>query len=175
MTEVLSNSLIKKHLFITGKSEKERSSLIDEISKQMNMQIYRFNSKTNSFESYIKQVDKLFPYKIVDYHKGKKWNLDQIWDVHLDWMFNNYNNLIILEEFDKLPQNWSVEILRDYLQKSYELETKGSNKINFRLICSLENIDKILVNLTNSIRLNENEKRTSEQFINGKIKIYHIK
>lgn len=166
----------KKHLLIVGKSEKERKNYVENIISTSNKVIYRFKRHINDFDEYIEQVRNIFPFIPFnwDEQNPKKWTLNQIWDFHLDWTDDTFNILIILEEFDEIEDNWKTEIIRDYFITSYNQEEIGKSNLNFQLILTLKQENELIKNAVSKFGLNENEKRTKEQIINGKLKIINL-
>ncbi|WP_282068312.1 hypothetical protein [Olleya namhaensis] len=166
----------KKHLLIVGKSENERKKYVDNIISTSDKVIYRFKRNLKDFDEYIEEVRNIFPFIPYswDEQNPKKWTLNQIWDFHLDWTDNTFNILIVLEEFDEIEDNWKTEIIRDYFTTSYDQEKENKSNLNFQLILTLEKENELIKNVISEFGLNENEKRTEEQIINGKLKIINL-
>lgn len=166
----------KKHFLIIGKTEKERKRYVDLITSKSNRVIYRFKQNLKSFNDYIEQVRNIFPFIPIswDEQNPKKWTLNQIWDFHLDWTDDTKSILIVLEEFEKIEENWKVQVLRDYFTTSYEQEQIGNSSLNFQLILTLPDEVDLIKKVTSALGTRENEKRTKEQIMKGKLEILNL-
>ena len=169
-------NITEKHLLIVGKSEIERKKTVDKLVATSDKVIYRLQPNLISFDNYIEEVRNKFPFIPLGWNEQnkKKWTLNQIWDFHLDWTDDTFNILIILEEFNKIEENWKTEIIRDYFITSYYQEKERKSKVNFQLILTLQEEGDLIEKVTSLIGFSENEKRTEEQVINGKLKIINL-
>jgi hypothetical protein len=172
----MNKNLKNKHLLIIGKDFKDRHIYINELVKETNKIIYKFQPNIQTFDEYIEQVRKLFPFIPTNWKEQNpnKWTINQIWDFHLDWTENTHDILIIIEEFGQLEENWRLEIIRDYLTTSYYQECKNVEKINFQLIISQDSDDDLIEKLVPIFGLKENEKRTIRDIILGKLAIIDL-
>lgn len=166
----------RKHILVIGQSDKDRKKYIDEIITKSDKAIYRFKRGITSFRDYIKQVRKIFPFIPLDWNiqNPKKWTLNQIWDFHLDWTNNTSNVLIVLEEFQKIEEEWKIAIVKDYFTTSYYQEKANKSNLNFQLIITLPEESELIEKVAFEFGLNENEKRDSNQIIKGKLKIINL-
>lgn len=166
----------KKHLLIVGKSEKERKNYVDNIISSSNKVIYRFERNLNNFDEYLEQVRNIFPFIPYnwDEQNPKKWTLNQVWDFHFDWTDDTNSILIILEEFEKIEDEWKIEIIRDYITTSYDQEEANKSNLNFQLIFTLPEENELLQKVISQFALNENEKRTEEQVVKGKWEVVNL-
>lgn len=166
----------KKHLLIIGNSEEQRKKYVDNIISNSNKVIYRLERNLNSFYEYIDEVRNVFPFIPYnwDEQNPKKWTLNQVWDFHLDWTYDTINILIVFEEFDKIEDNWKTEIIRHYFTTSYCQEKANKSKLNFQLILTLKEENELVTKVISKFALNEDEKRTEEQIIDGKLKIINL-
>ncbi|MFD2034020.1 hypothetical protein ACFSKL_04415 [Belliella marina] len=166
----------KKHILIVGKSEKERKDYVDDIIATTDKVVYRFERNLNDFDEYIEQVRNLFPFIPYNWNEQnpKKWTLNQIWDFHLDWTDDTFNILIILEEFDKIEDNWKTEIIRDYFTTTYDQEKARKSHLNFQLILTLPEENQLIKNVVSEFGKDVNEKRSEEQIIHGKLEVINL-
>lgn len=165
-----------KHLLIIGNSKLKRKKYVDELISKTNKVVYRFQYNLNSFDNYIEQVREIFPFVPLGWKEQnpKKWSLDQIWDFHLDWTNYTSGILIILEEFEKIEEEWKMEIIRDYLITSYWQEKEKTSKLNFQLIITLRDKKDLIEKIIPKIGLHKNEKRTQEQVVKGKLEVINL-
>jgi hypothetical protein len=166
----------KKHLLVVGKTEKERVKYVDNIISNSDKVIYRIKRNLNNFDEYIEQVRNIFPFIPHNWNEQnpKKWTLDQIWDFHLDWTDDTNSILIILEEFEKIEDDWKTEIIRNYFTTSYDQEKNNQPNLNFQLILTLQEENELMKKVISKFGLNENEKRTEKQVVEGKLKIINL-
>ncbi|QHT70022.1 hypothetical protein GXP67_26940 [Rhodocytophaga rosea] len=172
----MTKNIDRKNLFVVGKSAADRQRFVDNIVATTNKVVYRFPPNIRSFDNYIEQVRRLFPFVPTNWHEQnpKKWTRNQVWDFHLDWTNNTHSILIVIEEFGKMEENWEIEIIRDYLQKSYYQEQINNPLVNFQLIVTQEEDEGIVEKLSAIFGLKENEKRTSNQVISGKLQVINL-
>jgi hypothetical protein len=170
------NNIDRKHLLVVGRSAKDRENFLDHLITTSNKVVYRFPKNIISFEEYIEQVRQLFPFVPTNWHEQnpKKWMRNQIWDFHLDWASNTHSILIVIEEFGQMEKNWKIEILRDYLARSYDQEQTNMSLLSFQLIVTQEEEEDLLERLGAIIGLKENEKRTGEQVVLGKLQVINL-
>jgi hypothetical protein len=166
----------RKHILIVGKSSNDRLKFLNELITGTNKKAYRFPPNLRTFDEYIEQVRKLFPFVPTTWKEQnpKKWTRNQVWDFHLDWTENTHNILVILEEFGEMEANWKFEIIKHYLQTSYYQEGQNDNNLNFQLIITQDKDDGLVENLIPIFGLNDNESRTEDQVILGKLKIIDL-
>jgi len=166
----------KKHYLIVGKSEIERKKHIDSLISYSNRVRYRFERNLNSFDDYIEQVRRVFPFIPYnwDEQNPKKWTINQVWDFHLDWTYDTNNILVILEEFEKIEDKWKIEIIRDYFTTSYDQEEASKSNLNFQLILSLPEENELIQQVISKFVLKENDKRTGEQVVLAKLEIINL-
>ncbi|MFZ1789116.1 MAG: hypothetical protein WAT92_12415 [Saprospiraceae bacterium] len=69
---------------------------------------------------------------------------------------------------------WKVEIIRDYIQKSYFQEGQHNGRPNFQVIVTLDKDDNLVEKIIQAFGLTDNETRTEEQVILGKLKIIDV-
>src|SRR5687768_495521 len=126
----------RKHILIVGKKREDRLRFLNDLIAGTNKLVYRFPPNLQTFDEYIEQVRKLFPFVPTnwDEQNPKKWTRNQVWDFHLDWTENTHSILVILEEFGEMDTDWKFEIIRDYFQRSYYQEDQNSGRPNFQLI-----------------------------------------
>ena len=158
MIEKALRKLNHKHLLIVGGEAKQRQNLIDEIINKTNFPLFRFPKLMTKMESYTDFVKKENLYESW-YTQKRKLNINQLLDFHREWIAEN-QSLVVLEEFQNMEQIWKLDIIKSYLEPLM-YRKKGDKTI--RLIISQENEDGLIENLSEEIRLNENEKRTSVQ------------
>jgi len=172
----MNKNLKNKHLLIIGKNFSERHKYITELVKETNKIIYRFQPQIQTFDEYIEQVRKLFPFIPTNWKEQNpnKWTSNQVWDFHLDWTEKTHDILIIIEELGHMEEEWKLEIIRDYLTTSYYQEGQNIDKINFQLIISQDNDDDLIEKLVPIFGLKENEKRTEQDIILEKLAIIDL-
>jgi hypothetical protein len=172
----MKEKIYRKHVLVVGKSSADRSKFADGIIAASNKVLYRFPKEIRSFDEYIEQVRTLFPFVPKAWHEQnpKKWTRNQVWDFHLDWTDNTHSILIIIEEFGGMEESWKTEIIRDYLTKSYDQEQPNRAGLNFQLIVTQEQEDGLVERLSESIGLNEDEKRTGMQVVLGKLQVVDL-
>lgn len=104
----------RKHLLIIGKSAIERHRFVEDLVSNTNKEIYSFQPYLKSFEDYIENVRRNFPFVPINWaeQNPNKWTINQVWDFHLDWTENTNGILIVIEEFGGMEERWKLEILR---------------------------------------------------------------
>jgi hypothetical protein len=170
MIEKTKNILNKKHLLIVGKSESERQSLINKIIETTNFEPFRFPKNMKSIYDYIDFIKKEKLYKPW-YQKKGNFNTNQILDFHWDWISDNNNSLIIMEEFDSMEEIWKIELLRIYLN---EIENRKKGEKNIHLIISQERENELIEKLSKVISMRENERRTEKQIVEQNLELIEI-
>lgn len=161
MIERVGKILNKKHLLILGKSESERKIFIDKIVETTNFTVFRFPKGIKSIYDYLDFIKKEKLYKAWYQTKGS-FTTNQILDFHWDWITENDNSLIIMEEYDSMEETWKIELLRIYLNE-IENRKKGEKKIH--LILSQENENGLIEKLAKVIDRKDNERRTEVQIV----------
>ena len=176
MINSLIKTISKKHLLVIGKSEKERHEFVDNVVETSSKQVYRFPTNIKNYYEYIDQVRTLFPFIPINWEEQNpnKWTYNQVWDFHLDWTDNTHSILIVIEEFGKMEEKWKVAILRDYLTTSYNQEAPNKSHLNFQLIVTQQEEDNLVEKLSAVFGLNENESRTAQQVILGKLEVINL-
>ena len=166
----------KKHILIVGKTQVDRSEFLNGLIAGTNNLVYRFPPFLRTFDEYIEEVKKLFPFVPANWKKQnpKKWTKDQVWDFHLDWTEYTHSILIIIEEFGEMEAPWKVEIIRDYIQKSYYQEGQHNGRPNFQVIVTLDKDYNLVEKIIQAFGLTDKETRTEEQVILGKLKIIDL-
>ena len=172
----MTKDLDRKHILIVGKKRDDRNRFLNDLITGTNKLVYRLPPNLRTFNEYIEQVRKLFPFVPTNWKEQnqRNWTRNQVWDFHLDWTENTHSILIILEEFGEMEVNWRTEIIRDYLQTSYYQEGQNDGRLNFQLIVTQDKDDDLVEKMISSIGINDNEKRTKEQVILGKLKIINL-
>lgn len=172
----MTRDLERKHLVIVGKKADDRLRFLKDLVAGTNKQVYRFPPKLQTFDEYIEQVRKLFPFVPANWEEQNpnKWTRNQVWDFHLDWTEATHSILIILEEFGEMDTDWRHKIIRDYLQTSYNQEEQNDARLNFQLIVTQDKDDGLVEKMASILGLNETEKRTEVQVILGKLKIIDL-
>ncbi|MCY0976026.1 hypothetical protein PGH12_12935 [Chryseobacterium wangxinyae] len=95
----------KKHLLIVGKIEEERHKTLSKILENNNLELIRFPKSMNFQFDYLNvvQAKKLFsPF----YETKGKYNNNQIFDFHIDWIAEN-NCLFVFEEFQLVDDKFT--------------------------------------------------------------------
>ncbi|MDD2797860.1 MAG: hypothetical protein PHV20_04630 [Bacteroidales bacterium] len=168
--------LNNKHLLIIGENFNDRHKYINELVKDTNKIIYRFQPNIQTFDKYIEQVRKLFPFIPTNWKEQNpnKWTRNQVWDFHLNWTEKTHSILIIIEELGQMEENWRLEIIRHYMTTSYHQEYQNIEKINFQLIISQDSDDDLIEKLVPIFGLKDNEKRSELSIILGKLTIINL-
>jgi hypothetical protein len=167
-SEIIINTLKKKHLLIVGKSEIERRNFVSCIIENANYETFRFPSKMTLFDEYCDFIKKERLYK--PYYEAKSYNPNQILDFHWDWITEN-NSLLVLEEFDFMGESWKIELVRIFINEM-ENRKKGQEKI--KIILSQENENGLIDKLSNVMNIKENGKRTKRQIVEQNLEMICI-
>jgi len=120
------NFTFKKHILIAGKTEKERHKSLNKILENNNLELTRFPKSMKSLSDYLNvvQAKKLFsPF----YDTRGKYNANQIFDFHIDWIAEN-NCLFIFEEFQEVEDKFGLEITQimiNNLESNHDSATKN--------------------------------------------------
>jgi hypothetical protein len=162
--------LNKKHLLILGKSESERKTFINKIVETTDFAVFRFPKGMKSIYDYLDFTKKEKLHKAWYQTKGN-FNTNQILDFHWDWITENDNSLIIMEEFDSMEETWKIELLRIYLNE-IENRKKGEKKIH--LILSQENENGLIEKIAKVIDKRDNERRTEVQIVEQNLEKINI-
>lgn len=172
----MTKDLDRKHLLIVGGKKDDRHKFLNDLLSGTNKEVYRLSPNLRTFDEYIEQIRKLFPFVPTNWKEQNptNWTRNQVWDFHLDWTENTHSILIIIEEFGDMESAWKVKIIRDYIQTSYYQEEQNKGLPNFQLIVTLDKDDGLVENLIPIFGLNDNETRTEEQVIMGKLKIIDL-
>ena len=117
------------------------------------------------FSEYIDTIQKKKLYEPYYETKGK-YNSNQILDFHTDWITEN-NCLFVLEEFQKMENNWKLEILR-ILINSIEINHKTATKV----ILTVEEEADLINDLKEIV--NPTNKKTKEQVLKSNLTIINI-
>lgn len=162
--EQIQQYIIKqKHVLIIGKTQTERHKFLVELSRNLSYQITWFPSSMTSFDEYLQtvKIKKLFN---ASFPAKGKYNFSQIYDYHRDWIENS-NSIFILEEFHKMEEVWKIELLRMFIE-NLEKYKRGATL----LIISQDEENGLL----SKLKVNSNDKKTSEQIINSNLKIVEM-
>jgi hypothetical protein len=172
----MTKDLDRKHLLIVGGKRDDRHEFLNDLISGTNKQVYRLSPNLRTFDEYIEQARKLFPFVPTNWKEQnpKNWTRNQVWDFHLDWTENTHSILIIIEEFGEMEPNWKVEIIRHYIQTSYYQEGQNNGRLNFQLIVTQDKEDGLVDKIIPVFGLVDNEKRTEEQVILGKVKVINL-
>lgn len=156
------NFTFKKHILIAGKTEKERHKSLNKILENNNLELIRFPKSMNFQSDYLKvvQAKKLFsPF----YETKGKYNDNQIFDFHIDWIAEN-NCLFVFEEFQFGDDKFSLEIMR-IMTNNLEANHQSATKI----IMTLED-ETGLINRLGEI-VNETLYKTKVQVVESNLQI----
>ncbi|WP_294299229.1 hypothetical protein [uncultured Chryseobacterium sp.] len=151
----------QKHLLICGKTEKERKAYLNDVLDACDLEIVRFPSM-RSFDDYLKWVRSKGLFSTFYETKGK-YNLNQIFDFHIDWITEN-DCLFVFEEFDKTDERFRVEILRIMINL-LEVHKKSAVKI----IASLEDENELIRDLNEIV--NKTPYKTQSEVIKSNLQI----
>ena len=163
--------LKENHLMVIGKSIAERKRFVVDICELANMRVLRFPSALSSFDRYLMISGTLFPHS--EYEYGLR-SLDHLWDIHLDWTHNDFDNLIVLEEFDKMENDDNITILEDYVRMSLNHERKRENRVHFRVIFSQQEENNVFEKLVDRLNKYDYGKRTAQQIVDSYIKVINL-
>lgn len=155
----------QKHILICGKTEAERHKSLNYILESCNLEIFRIPESTRSFSDYLNFVHskKLF---FPSYDTKGKYNLNQIFDFHIDWIAEN-NCLFVYEEFEKLDEKFGLEFLRIMINN---LETYKKKAV--KIIISLQDEVELINSLSNIV--NATEYKTKREVINSNLQIISL-
>lgn len=169
----------KKSLLIVGGGKAKRKTLVNQLVSEIPYSgLYRFLSGLTTFDAYIKEVRKKFPFIPMSWNKPKPYwnNINRVWDFHLDWVIDAKNILITLEELDQMETNWKYAIINSYLTQAYKnerVERKGH--ICFRLILTFDVLEEgFFEQLKISGGVKEKGNRTEQEVIYGKLAIINL-
>ena len=153
----------QKHVLIIGKTETERHKFLIELSRHLSYQIIWFPSSMTRFDEYLQtvKIKKLFN---ASFPAKGKYNFNQIYDYHRDWIENS-NSIFILEEFHKMEEAWKIELLRMFI------ENLEKNKHGTTLLIISQDEEN---GLLSKLKVNSNNNKTSAQIINSNLKIVEI-
>lgn len=152
----------QKHILIVGKTEKERKKSLNHILENCNLDTFRFPTSIKSLSDYLSivQSEKLFsPF----YETKGKFNVNQIFDFHLDWIADN-NCLFVFEEFQNVDDQVSVEIMRIMIN-NLEVNHQSATK----MIMTLEDETWLINRLTEIV--NETGYKTKTQIVESNLQI----
>ena len=161
-------SLKNKNLFIVGGSFYERKSFISKIIELTNYETFRFPNKMESLNDYLNYIRKEKLYS--PYYEKESYNLNQIFDFHIDWLYNN-EVLLIIEEIDMMEENSKIDLIRLYTEE-IEFHKKGMKFPH--LIITQQNENGLIKKLGNTIQYNTNNKRTREQVVSQNLKLIDL-
>ncbi|GEN75679.1 hypothetical protein [Chryseobacterium hagamense] len=155
----------RKHLLICGKTEEERKKQLNDILDSCPLEIFRFPKAMISLNEYLTFVQSEGLYSPFYETKGK-YNLNQIFDFHLDWITEN-NCLFVFEEFDKADHKFSSEIFRIMIN-TLEKARKSAVKI----IGSFEDESELIRNLNEAV--NETPYKTQSEVVKSNLQIIYL-
>jgi hypothetical protein len=155
----------QKHILICGKTEKERLQSLNYILGSSDLEVFRFPLSMRSFADYLTfvQSKNLF---LPSYEIKGKYNLNQIFDFHIDWIAEN-NCLFVFEEFQNADEKFRLEILRIMIN-NLEIHKKLATKI----IVLLDEEIELINNLRSVIRATEY--KTKNEVIDSNLQIISI-
>ncbi len=165
MNKKIEELITKKHIIIIGKTETERHSFVNEIIQKLDFEFFRFPSGMTTFKEYITIVEKNSLFLPFITSKGK-YNINQIFDFHIDWISEN-NSVIILEEFQKMEENWRIELLRIFIEKLEMNKAKSA-----RLIISQKDENNLIDKLNPFIH--ETTNKSNKQIIDSNLIVIDI-
>ncbi|MCY0969083.1 hypothetical protein [Chryseobacterium wangxinyae] len=152
----------KKHLLIVGKTEEKRHKKLSKILENNNLELIRFPKSMNFQFDYLNvvQAKKLFsPF----YETKGKYNNNQIFDFHIDWIAEN-NCLFVFEEFQLVDDKFNLEIMRIMIN-NLEANRQSATKV----IMTLEDEAWLMNSLTEIV--NETKYKTKAQVIQSNLQI----
>lgn len=170
MIEKALKKLVKKHLLIIGGTKTQRQKLIDEIIIKANLEFFRFPIDMRTIDEYVTYIRKVNLYRPW-YDKKGKFGTNQILDFHKDWISEN-NSLVIMEEIQKFEESWKMDLLKTYTQ---QIQNRQENEKTIRLIITQESEDDLIGKLIATLYVNENEKRTKKQIVDGALEVIELK
>ena len=162
MYKKIKGILKRKHIVVIGKTKKERHQFINKIVEYSNFETHRFPIGMKDFYEYIEYVKKNSLFS-PSYSSRGKWNFDQVYDFHQDWMIGN-NCLVVMEELQEMEAGDYSEILGLFLDE-IKRHKKGDRFIH--LLISQENENGLIEKLIPYIYLEEKENRTTQQIVEG--------
>ncbi|MCW3167731.1 hypothetical protein OMO38_04235 [Chryseobacterium sp. 09-1422] len=152
----------QKHILIVGKTEEERHKTLAQILENNNLELIRFPKSMKSLSDYLNivQAKKLFsPF----YEAKRKYNDNQIFDFHIDWIAEN-NSLFVFEEFQNVDDKFSLEIMRIVINN-----LEANHRSGTKIIMTLED-ETGLINRLGEI-VNETEYKTKTQVVESNLQI----
>lgn len=151
-----------KHILIVGTTEEERYKTLSKILENNNLELIRFPKSMKSLSDYLNivQAKKLFsPF----YYSKGKYNDNQIFDFHIDWIAEN-NSLFVFEEFQNVDDKFSLEIMRIVINN-----LEANHRSGTKIIMTLED-ETGLINRLGEI-VNETEYKTKTQVVESNLQI----
>jgi len=159
--EDIKRLLNKKHLLIIGKTDTDRRNCINKVIETTDFTVFRFPKKMKTIYDYLAFVKQEKLYN--PWHESKgSYNTNQILDFHYDWISENSNSLIIMEEFDSMEDAWKIELVKKFVDI---LENRKKGDKNIHLIISQNNENNLIEELSQKIYIKEKERRTKRQII----------
>lgn len=158
----MDNFSFQKHILIVGKTEKERHKKLNQILENNNLELIRFPQSMKSLSDYLNvvQAKKLFyPF----YETKGKYNQNQIFDFHIDWIAEN-NCLFVFEEFQKVDDKFGLEIMRIMIN-NLEVNHQTATKI----IITLED-ETVFINSLSEI-INKTKYKNKDQILESNLQI----
>jgi len=163
------HTLKRKHLLLIGGSENDRRHFINEMIVKVNYEVHRFPRKMTSLYNYIDFVRKENLFDPWYTQKGK-FGTNQMLDFHWDWVSES-NSLVILEEFQEMEETWKLELIKLYINQ-IENRKKGEKKVH--LMVTQEEEENLIDKLCKKIEIEEYQRRTKRQIIEGSLQIIDI-
>lgn len=143
----------QKHILICGKTAEERRAGLNQILDSSNFEIFRFPVSMRSFSDYLTFVESKNLFLSFYEIKGK-YNLNQIFDFHIDWIAEN-NCLFVFEEFQNVDEKFKLEILRIMINNLEAYKKSGA-----RIILTLEDETELINNLRSIVSTTEYKTRS---------------
>ncbi|WP_420573455.1 hypothetical protein [Kordia sp.] len=168
MIEKTTKILRKKHVLIIGKSETERRHFINQLLNIVNYETFRFPKAMRTIDEYFNFIKKHQLYQ--PWYPQKSYNSNQILDFHWDWITEN-NSLIVMEEFQYMEKQWQIELIKEYIN-AIENHKKGEKHIH--LIISQDSENEIVSEISETIFIQENERRTKIQIMAQNLEIIDL-
>ena len=120
-----SRLLMQKHLILCGGEERRRIGIAREVLSSFSDPkplLFHILPGLHTFDDYLNMVRQIFPIFSPLGLPKTKMTLDQIWDMHLDWVEKDPEPKIIFWEEICLEQGeYLAEILNDYVTWAYIL------------------------------------------------------
>lgn len=151
-----------KHILIVGKTGEERHKTLTQILENNNLELIRFPKSMKSLSDYLNIVraKKLFsPF----YEAKGKYNDNQIFDFHIDWIAGN-NSLLVFEEFQNVDDKFSLEIMRIMINN-----LEANHRSGTKIIMTLEDETDLINRLVEIV--NETEYKTKVQVVESNLQI----